>query len=66
MHIPLPGIKSGQPLPGHRRSHPQRQRTRQTHVIQAPQRFPRGLDRAAETVWDGVKKEKLDTDTSDG
>ena len=27
-----------------------------THIIQTPQRFPRRLDRAAETVWDGVKK----------
>ena len=27
----------------------------QAHVIQAPQRLPRRLERAAETVWDGVK-----------
>ena len=59
---------------GQHRSHPQQhptfakgyggtRRTRNTHSFQAPQRLPRGLERAAETVWDEMKKEKLGTDT---
>ena len=57
--LPLPGIKSGQPRPGHHRSHPQRQRTVLSHPFQTPQRLPRRLDRATETVWDEVKKSRL-------
>lgn len=34
--LPLPGIKSGQPCPEHHRNHPQRQRTRLSHIIQTP------------------------------
>ena len=52
--LPLSGVEFGQPCPGHHRSHPQRQRTRRTHVIQTPQRLPRKLDQAAETIWDGI------------
>ena len=51
--LPLPGVKLGQSRPGHHRSHPRRQRTVLSHPFQTPQRLPRRLDRAAETVWDG-------------
>ena len=53
----LPGIEPDKPRPGHHRSHPQRKRTRHSHPLQAPQRLPGRLDRTAETVWDGVRKE---------
>ena len=52
--LPLSGVEFSQPRPGHHRSHLEWQRTFHSHPFQIPQRLPRKLDQAAETIWDGI------------